>query len=371
MKGKTILASRLIYAMAWFFVAPAIPKILESYGLSPRFTGLVPVAFFLATGAMQVPSALISSKIGAKRAYITGLAVMGLSEMSLGVSDSLPEILASYFVTGVGASLFFSSAGGLLAELNPGRESRAMGLYNAFFSIGGTLGYLWGYVEEGLGFREASELLGVLTLVMSGLNSLTDYPNPKGGKGRVENLGDIVVLSLATSGVWGVYYLVAESFPSFLYFEYGVPVAFSSALASALTVSSALGGFIATRLKADNVWAFVVFSTLGVLPTLGIYSANAYLPSLLALGALNEMAISVVYSLTLRLSGRGLGVLGLAIVNSGNILGGIGLVSLTYLSFYYSYLIAVAISVVEIAIGLVYLRNRLKSASEKVRNDRG
>ena len=358
MKGRAILASRLIYAMAWFFVAPAIPKILESNGLSPRFTGLIPVAFFLATGAMQVPSALISGKIGAKRAYITGLAVMGLSEVSLGFSDSLPQILASYFVTGIGASLFFSSAGGLLAELNPGRESRAMGLYNAFFSVGGTFGYLWGLLEGIVGFGTASVLLGLVTIATATINAFTAYPNPRGVVPKVTDVRDITIVSLATSGVWGAYYLVAEAFPSFVYFSYGVSTYTSSAVATALTLSSAVGGFLASKIRAYDPKSVTIYSVLGVVPALGVYVSQAWLPSLLLMGVLNELAISGIYSLTLKLSGRGSGVLALAVVNSGNILGGIALVALTYFSLYYSFLLAVVISVSEVLIGYHLLRKR-------------
>ncbi len=350
MKGKLILLSRAVYAIAWFFVAPAVPGMLKTYGLESSFASLVVSSFFVATGLMQVPSALISARIGAKRAYSLGLMIIGASETALGLARSPTEVLAFYFLTGVGASLFFSSAGGTLARLNQGEEQKAMGLYNALFSVGGTFGLLLGPLETLYGFGPVAVIVGSVTALLGLLNLLSDYPNYF-AEARGRNAVALALMALATSGVWGVYYLVTELFPTYVYLAYNVPPSESSLIETLATLASAAGGFslLLSRKSLVGPLQVLAVSALGVAPAVLIYFKELWAIGLLLLGFFNEMAISVIYAYTLSLSGQRSGTLGLAIINSGEILGGVALFALAGIDLQSSFALATAISLAELA----------------------
>jgi MFS family permease len=359
MKGKLILLSRAVYAMAWFLIAPAVPGMLVRFGLPSSFAAEAVSSFFVATGLFQIPSAAVASKVGAKVAYSLGLVIIGMSEIALGVSSNPLQVMVFYFLTGAGASLFFSSAGGTLSRLNPGEEQRAMGAYNALFSFGGTAGLALGYLEAELGFSPVAIALGVMTALLGVLNFASHYPNLEvefSGKG----VKDVLPLSVMTSGVWGIYYLVSELFPTYVFVSYGVSPKESSLIASLMTLASGIGGAaaIALRMNLASLDKVVSLSVIGTLPALMIYSSSLWSFGLFVLGFFNELAITAIYAYVLNVSGSKSGTLGLAAVNSGEILGGVALFALAGADMSQSFALAVLVSLVELFLLVPYARVR-------------
>jgi DHA1 family inner membrane transport protein len=63
---------------------------------------------------------------------------------------------------GVGAGLFFFTAGAVLVALRPSAVGAALGWYNVSFNLGSFVGYYWGYVASAVGWRLALGISGVL-----------------------------------------------------------------------------------------------------------------------------------------------------------------------------------------------------------------
>lgn len=168
MDGKTsaIMVSRIIYAIQWFVLAPPpIAEVQAEFGVPGYLVGWIPpLSFFVGAALLQVPSAYVSSKLGAKRTSIMGMIVLGAFTALSGLSANLWELLLFRAISGTGAALFFSSAAYLLVELNKGKEGIMMGLYNAFYGVGSLIGLLWGYVDNLFQWRAATALAGLLSL---------------------------------------------------------------------------------------------------------------------------------------------------------------------------------------------------------------
>lgn len=213
MKGLTILFSRVVYAISWFYLAPEIPKILTYYHQPNSLAGIVPFSFFLGSGVMQVPSAYLGTRIGQRNSLVLGLLIMSGSAFSVALSDTFLSILLSYFIGGVGASMFFSSGGAILSSLNRSRLSFSLGLYNALFCVGGFIGLNWALVYNLTGFKIGAILVGVMTLASAMTN--LGLPNQKPTWSIVRNR-NVIVLGIATAGVWGIYYAVGELLPTFM-----------------------------------------------------------------------------------------------------------------------------------------------------------
>lgn len=314
MKGYPILTARVIYGISWFFLSPYIPYLLKDFSAPSYFANLIPLSFFISAAIMQIPAGIISTKIGMKNTYTLGLIIMGISDALIGLSNNIYEVIVLYGLTGFGASFFFSSAGGTLAALNEGRTLLVMGLYNAMYALGGILGLNWGLLDEILGFRLSSVVLGILTIFAGIVNYFANYVNLKGNFHVLKNRKVILVASL-TAGVWGTYYAVSEYFPSFAYYVFHKSSIIIGSISSVFLLASFIGGsisFIMNRLKERD--RIIISSMLGVLPVLLLY--NYFIVGLLILGIFNEMSISIIYAYVIKEVGSENSSLALAETNS-------------------------------------------------------
>ena len=298
MKGYPIFFARIIYGISWFFLSPYIPYLLKDFSAPSYFANLIPLSFFISAAIMQIPAGIISTKLGMKLTYTIGLIIMGISDMLIGLSENVYEVIALYGLTGFGASFFFSSAGGTLAVMNEGRTLLIMGLYNAMFSVGGILGLNWGFFDSLIGFRFSSILLGVLTLLAGVVNYFMRYSNYKGNFHVLKNRNVILVAS-TTAGVWGTYYVVSEYFPSFSYYIFHKSSILVGSISSILLLSSFVGGSLSFIMnKLEERTRVFLSSLLGVIPVLLLY--NYFILGLIILGIFNEMAISIIYAYVIR-----------------------------------------------------------------------
>jgi len=343
MKGKSIYIARVIYSISWFYLAPYIPYIIYKFNIQASLAGFVPFAFFIGSGTMQVPSAYLSTKIGLRNTLCLGLLIMSISSLFIGLSFTFLQLLIFYFIGGVGASMFFSSGGAILAELNKSNLSRIMGLYNAAFSIGGIIGLNWIFFDRVLSFTYASLLLSLLTLISLFIN--IKLPNVKPIWKTIRNK-NILYLGLSTSGVWGIYYAIGELFPNFAFNFLHLSAIDGGEITSLLLFSSFIGGLLGfIGDKIGKLKGLVLASLAGILPSLLLYT-KFFMIGIIILGIFNELAISIMYSIiALEAKGANTGV-GLAEVNSLNIILGTWLDPLATFIGFYSWIILVLISII-------------------------
>ena len=314
MRGYPILIARVIYAISWFFLSPYIPYLLENFSAPSYFANLIPLSFLISAAIMQIPAGIISTKLGMRLTYVTGLIIMGISDIFIGLSENIYEVIILYGLAGLGAAFFFSSAGGTLAAINEGKTLLVMGLYNAMFSLGGILGLNWGVIDSLIGFRFSSILLGLLTILAGIINYFMNYTNLKGNFHVLKNKNVIIVAS-ATAGVAGTYYVVSEYFPSFSYYVFHKSSIIVGSFSSILLLSAFVGSSLTfTMSKLKEKTRILVSSMLGILPVLLLY--NYYLLGLIILGVFNEMAISIIYAYVVKEVGNENSSLALAETNS-------------------------------------------------------
>ncbi|ARM75029.1 MFS transporter [Acidianus manzaensis] len=316
MKGYSIIIARIIYSISWFYLAPAIPMLISKFQIPEYLSGFIPFSFFLGSGIMQLPSAFLSSKIGVKRALVLGLIIMSISSALVGISGNFYELLISYFIGGVGASMFFSTGAAILTLLNEKNVGKVLGIYNAAFSIGGIIGLNWIFLYDRIGFQLSTILLSIITLIVAFLN--IDKPNYKPNWNFIKDKVSLFV-GISTSGVWGIYYVIGELFPNFSKIYLHLQVIQGSEFTAVLLISAMIGGllgFLSDRF--DKIKLLVISSLLGIFPSLFLYT-RYYLIGIIILGIFNELAISVTYTIVSSKKSINAGIT-LAEVNSINIL---------------------------------------------------
>jgi len=306
MKASLILVGRMTYSLQWFLLSPALPQIASQGHVPTSLLGLIPVAFFGAAGVAQIPSVYIAQRLGPSRTYVIGLLLLAAGNVFLPLSVGTLWLFATRVISGVGAALFFASAGGVLSSLYPSKPGAVMGLYNAAFAMGGALGLVWGVLDQALGWEQATELGGLLAVVMAGLNYVAIrnerfVPAPRlTGIGPVLRNRTVLAVGLAYTGVWGCYFAVGQLLPSYEQIALGASVSISGIQSSLLLFPSIVGSFMGVlygRFRRKRL-LLILAAVPSVLPAavIGMGRVDAIIISLITIGFFNDFSISMLYA---------------------------------------------------------------------------
>ncbi len=313
LKAAFILAGRLTYSLQWFLISPALPQIAAQGNVPTSLLGLIPVAFFGAAGVAQIPSVYLAQKLSPTRTYILGLFMLAAGNIFLPLNVSTFWLFATRMISGVGAAMFFASAGGVLSDLYPTKPGTVMGLYNAFFAMGGGVGLVWGVFDQALGWELATELGGLVAVIMAALNFVVvrneNYSPPPRLLGVGKTLRNRVVLAVGLSyaGVWGAYFAIGQLLPSYEQIALGTSVSISGLTSSILLFPSIVGSFMSVfygRFRNKRL-LLALGAVPAILPAvmIGTGRVDAIIVSLVLVGFFNDFGISMLYAFLVDLEG--------------------------------------------------------------------
>ena len=329
MKAALILAGRLTYSLQWFLLSPALPEIAAQGHVPTQLLGLIPVAFFGAAGIAQIPSVYIAQRLGPSKTYVVGLLLLAAGNILLPLSVTTFWLFATRVVSGVGAALFFASAGGVLSSLYPTKPGAVMGLYNAAFALGGGLGLVWGVLDQWLGWEVATEIGGFLAVILAVLNYAAIRgerfaPGPRLiGIGPAFKNVTILAAGVAYTGVWGAYFAVGQLLPSYEQLSLGASVSISGLQSSLLLFPSIVGSFMGIfygRFRRKRL-LLALAAVPSILPAaaIGLGRVDVIIASLMTIGFFNDFSISMLYAYLVDLP-EGDATAALALVNTFHML---------------------------------------------------
>ena len=234
-------------------------------GIGAAELGIVLGSFLLGAAIFQIPAGFAALRWGNRRVSLLALVVMGGFALASGFSPDWYVLAALRFGTGAGAALFFAPALGLVsAYYPPGSRGPIIGLYNAGFSAGAAIGlFLGALIGVAFGWQWALAVGGIGLLIAAAAAAvlLPPVPGPTVPRRLSEILSEVGpilrsrplwVLSLAVTGLWAAFYIVAQYFVEF---ASTVHPLWSLALAAALPtvmilveiVSGPVGGWLGER----------------------------------------------------------------------------------------------------------------------------
>lgn len=305
------MLSRLVYAMNWYNISPAIGQISSNFGVNFAATSLLFSFFLFGAGIFQIPAGVIASHIGAKRVAMGGLFVMSIASISSAFAPSYTVLVALRFVTGFAAAFFFSSAVGLLNDLYQRDITKMVGIYNGFFAIGGGVGiFLFTPIVNDFGWRFGFLLSGSVTLVVA---VVTTISLPKthifGGfdpKKVLERLTDrtIWLVALGLDGLWGLNFTFSEYFKSYAIYI-GQPEIIAGLMGGMILFLGIVGGVMTGRMRK-----YRVLPTVSILTTMvGVsIAAIPFLPGITLWlpifidGVISVVVVSMEYGILIQLN---------------------------------------------------------------------
>ncbi len=159
--------SRVMYALNWIIIAPALLYIKTSLNISVIDLGVIVTSFFAGLSIFQLFGGYLSSIIGDKKATLISILLMGLFSIFSGLSTNFMELLFSRFLAGIVSAIFFSSSLSLMVTVvRENKYAFHVNLYNGIFSVGAGAGIiLFTIIDKFNGYKSAFILLGIAIII--------------------------------------------------------------------------------------------------------------------------------------------------------------------------------------------------------------
>ncbi len=152
-------------------VDPILPAISADLGATPAEAMLLFTSYLLITGLAMFATSYVSSRIGAKRTLMIGLALIVVFAALAGASNSVGAVIGFRAGWGLGNALFISTALATIVGSATGGVSRAIVLYEAALGLGIATGPLLGGALGAISWR--GPFFGTAVLMAIGLIAIT------------------------------------------------------------------------------------------------------------------------------------------------------------------------------------------------------
>jgi MFS transporter, DHA1 family, multidrug resistance protein len=153
-------------ALGFGIVAPAIPAFARQFGVSVAAAAGVISVFALMRVVGALPSGRLVDRFGEPGVMAAGIAVVAVSSILAGFSQSFTELVVLRGSGGVGSAMFSISAQALLLGIVPGdQRGRASGLFSGGFLLGGISGPAVGGLVAAWSLRAPFFIYGSLLVV--------------------------------------------------------------------------------------------------------------------------------------------------------------------------------------------------------------
>ena len=152
-------------------VDPILPAIAEQLEASPTDTEMLFTSYLVVTGVAMFFTSWISSRIGAKRTLMIGLALIVVFATAAALSGNVESIIGFRAGWGLGNALFISTALATIVGAASGGTSSAIILYEAALGLGIAIGPLLGGLLGSVTWR--APFFGTAALMAIGFIAIT------------------------------------------------------------------------------------------------------------------------------------------------------------------------------------------------------
>ncbi|SRR5581483_1178727 len=237
--------------------AAVLPLLMAELGFGPVGAGFLSTAFFVTLGVACVPAGIWCDRRGPTGVGTAGLLMVFASNLLLGASRGLPDLVVIKVLGGLGCALAFV-AGMRYAALvvPPARVPRALGFYGGFVQLGGgTSLYLVPVLATRLGWRPAFVVSSVLVALSTvAWWALAPPVRPTAAAtplAEATRSRRVWTLGLVHAATFGLAVLTGIWITTFLVHEFGLTLVRAGAAGSGIlalgVLSRPLGGLVVDR----------------------------------------------------------------------------------------------------------------------------
>ena len=228
-------------------VDPILPAISQQLDATPSQVTLLFTSYLVVTAVAMLGTNWVSSRLGAKRTLITGLAVIVVFSALAGLSGSIGQIVGFRAGWGLGNALFIATSLAVIVASATGGFAGAIVLYEAALGLGIAAGPLVGGLLGNISWR--GPFFGVATLMTVALVATLVLLDPTPKPAHRTSLGAPLkalrhrgLLTMSITALlynWGFFTMLGFApFPmglsaiqlGFVFFGWGLLVAFFSVI---------------------------------------------------------------------------------------------------------------------------------------------
>lgn len=162
-------------------VDPILKPIADELGASPSETSLLFTSYMAIMGVAMLVAGFISSRIGAKRTLITGLALIIVFSALAGMSDSIGAVVGFRAGWGLGNALFVATALSTIVVASAGSVGQAVIFFEAALGLGIAVGPIVGGQLGSISWRAPFFGVAVLMVVAVVVTSVLLPATPPSG----------------------------------------------------------------------------------------------------------------------------------------------------------------------------------------------
>ncbi len=161
-----LIGANAVAALGYGVVSPVLPAFARTFGVSMGAVTFAITIFSVMRLCFAPPTGLLVQRLGEQWVYLGGLLVVSLSTGVCAFIHSYWQLLLFRAIGGLGSTMFFISALGLMIRISPpDARGRVAGLFATSFLVGAAAGPLVGSLTAGLGLRAPFLIYGVAVLI--------------------------------------------------------------------------------------------------------------------------------------------------------------------------------------------------------------
>jgi MFS transporter, ACDE family, multidrug resistance protein len=161
-----LIAANAVAALGYGVVSPVLPAFARTFGVSMGAVTFAIIVFSVMRLCFAPPTGLLVQRLGEQRVYLAGLLIVSVSTGVSAFVQNYWQLVVFRAIGGIGSTLFFISALGLMIRISPAdARGRVAGLFATSFLAGSVAGPLVGSLTAGLGLRAPFLIYGVAVLI--------------------------------------------------------------------------------------------------------------------------------------------------------------------------------------------------------------
>jgi MFS family permease len=162
----SLIGANAIVALGYGLVAPVLPELALHFGVSISAATFIITAFAVMRLLAAPPTGMLVQRLGERKIYISGLFIVALTTIACAFAQNYWQLLVFRGLGGIGSTMFFVSALGLMIRMSPpDARGRVAGLFAGAFLAGSVFGPVLGSLTAGLGLRAPFLMYGALLIV--------------------------------------------------------------------------------------------------------------------------------------------------------------------------------------------------------------
>ncbi len=183
-----LIGANAVIALGYGVIAPVLPQLARYFGVSISAATFVITAFAVMRLLAAPPTGLLVQRLGERRIYVAGVLIVAVSTAACAFASSYWQLLLFRALGGIGSTMFFVSALGLMIRMSPpDARGRVAGMFSGAFLIGSVVGPVVGSLTAGFGLSAPFIIYGVLLVIAAVVVLLSLRNSPLGAPATSED----------------------------------------------------------------------------------------------------------------------------------------------------------------------------------------